>query len=208
MQKFTDSQKEKNKYVLTHIYGILKNGTDECICRIGIGTQTKNRLVDTRGKERVIYAYLRQIYIVWQKPIQYCKGIIFQLKTKQSSLTLDQQPLPDLPCVDSLTVYWQPQWSAITEGWIHLKANSASAIGQTHHQSLKERGEDSRDLLNHCSNFPSVAKLRVLSALLLVKGPADFIAVWGQSADSSPGGFMEKKTSNEEWLVPSHSKQH
>ena len=164
--------------------------------------------IEGRFKKEWTHIYLWQIHIVWQKPIQYCKGIIFQLKTKQSSLTLDQQPLPDLPCVDSLTVYWQPQWSAITEGWIHLKANSASAIGQTHHQSLKERGEDSRDLLNHCSNFPSVAKLRVLSALLLVKGPADFIAVWGQSADSSPGGFMEKKTSNEEWLVPSHSKQH
>lgn len=80
MQKFTDSQKEKNKYVLTHIYGISKNGTDEYICRIGIGTQTKNRLVDTQGKERVIYAYLWQIHIVWQKPIQYCKASKLQLE--------------------------------------------------------------------------------------------------------------------------------
>ena len=35
------SQKEKNKYcILTHIYGIWKNGTDEPICRAGIETQT------------------------------------------------------------------------------------------------------------------------------------------------------------------------
>ena len=31
------SQKEKNKYcIVTHIYGIWKNGTDEPICRTGI----------------------------------------------------------------------------------------------------------------------------------------------------------------------------
>ena len=35
------SQKEKNKYcMLTHIYGILKNGTDEPRGRAGIKTQT------------------------------------------------------------------------------------------------------------------------------------------------------------------------
>ena len=35
------SQKEKNKYhVLTHIYGIYKDGTDEFICRAAMGKQT------------------------------------------------------------------------------------------------------------------------------------------------------------------------
>ena len=35
------SHKEKNKYrMLTHIYGILKNGTDEPSGRTGIKTQT------------------------------------------------------------------------------------------------------------------------------------------------------------------------
>jgi len=35
------SQKEKNKYcIVTHIYGIWKNGTDEPICRTGIEMQT------------------------------------------------------------------------------------------------------------------------------------------------------------------------
>ena len=35
------SQKEKNKYcILTHIYGIQKDGTDETICRAAMETQT------------------------------------------------------------------------------------------------------------------------------------------------------------------------
>ena len=35
------SQKEKNKYcILTHIYGIQKNGSDECIVRAEIEKQT------------------------------------------------------------------------------------------------------------------------------------------------------------------------
>ena len=35
------SQKEKCKYrILTHTYGILRDGTDECICRSGMGMQT------------------------------------------------------------------------------------------------------------------------------------------------------------------------
>ena len=35
------SQKEKNKYrVLTHIYGIWKDGSDEPICRAAMETQT------------------------------------------------------------------------------------------------------------------------------------------------------------------------
>ena len=34
------SQKEKNKYcILMHIYGILKNGTDELVCKAEIETQ-------------------------------------------------------------------------------------------------------------------------------------------------------------------------
>ena len=35
------SQKEKYKYrILTHTYRILRDGTDECICRSGMETQT------------------------------------------------------------------------------------------------------------------------------------------------------------------------
>ena len=35
------NQKEKNKYyILMHINGIYKNGTDEPICKAGIETQT------------------------------------------------------------------------------------------------------------------------------------------------------------------------
>ena len=49
------SQKEKNKYrVLTHIYGIQKNGTDEAICRAGIEMQSQRKNLWTQwGKERV-----------------------------------------------------------------------------------------------------------------------------------------------------------
>ena len=62
------SQKEKNKYcILMHIYGILKNGvdepickagietqksTDEPICRTGIETYMENWLMDTDGEEK------------------------------------------------------------------------------------------------------------------------------------------------------------
>ena len=48
------SQKEKNKYcVLTHIYGIYKEGNDEHICRAAMETQTETRLMDkgSRGVE-------------------------------------------------------------------------------------------------------------------------------------------------------------
>ena len=47
------SQKEKNKYrSLTHIYGIQKNGTDELLCRAGIGFRRAD-LWTQRGQERV-----------------------------------------------------------------------------------------------------------------------------------------------------------
>ena len=42
-------QKEKNKYhILTHIYGIQKDGTDEPICSNG-DTDIENRLMDMAG---------------------------------------------------------------------------------------------------------------------------------------------------------------
>ena len=45
------SQKEKNKYhILTHIYGIWKNGTDEAICRAGTETQTQRPDLWTAGE--------------------------------------------------------------------------------------------------------------------------------------------------------------
>ena len=47
------SQKEKNKYnILTCIYRIQKNDTDESICRAGIETDMENRLMDTEGEEK------------------------------------------------------------------------------------------------------------------------------------------------------------
>ena len=50
------SQKEKNKYrILTHIYRIWKNGTEELIYRAAMEkTDIENRLMDIgRGEERV-----------------------------------------------------------------------------------------------------------------------------------------------------------
>ena len=57
------SQKEENKclfvliyipHILAHIYGIQKNGTDECICRAGIETQTQGTDLRTQwGQEMV-----------------------------------------------------------------------------------------------------------------------------------------------------------
>ena len=46
------SQKEKNKHILTPIYGIQKNGIDEPICREGTETPIRDGLVETvRGGE-------------------------------------------------------------------------------------------------------------------------------------------------------------
>ena len=45
------SQKEKYKYILMHLYGIQKDGTDETICRAAMEMQTENRLMDTVGEE-------------------------------------------------------------------------------------------------------------------------------------------------------------
>ena len=49
------SQKEKDKYhILTHVYAIKKNGTEEFIYRVAMETDIENRLMDIgRGKERV-----------------------------------------------------------------------------------------------------------------------------------------------------------
>ena len=49
------SQKEKNKFcILTHIYRIQKNGTEEFICKAALEKQTENRLMDMqKGEKRV-----------------------------------------------------------------------------------------------------------------------------------------------------------
>ena len=48
------SQKEKNNYhILTHIYGIYKDGTEEPIFRAAVeNTDTENSLMDTAGRGR------------------------------------------------------------------------------------------------------------------------------------------------------------
>ena len=51
------SQREKEKYrILTNIYGIQKNGTEEFIHRAAVEKQTENRLMDMgRGGEGEMY---------------------------------------------------------------------------------------------------------------------------------------------------------
>ena len=45
------SQKEKHKYsILTHIYGIQKDGNDDPICKTAKETHVKNRLLDYVGE--------------------------------------------------------------------------------------------------------------------------------------------------------------
>ena len=44
------NQKEKNKYILMHMYKIWKDSTDEAVCRTGIETYIENRNGDTVGE--------------------------------------------------------------------------------------------------------------------------------------------------------------
>ena len=45
------SQKEKHQYsILTHIYGILKDGNDDPICETARDTDVKNRLLGSVGE--------------------------------------------------------------------------------------------------------------------------------------------------------------
>ena len=47
------TQKEKNKYrSLMHIYGIQKNGTDELLCRAGIGFRYREQTYGHSGGRR------------------------------------------------------------------------------------------------------------------------------------------------------------
>ena len=67
------SQKEKDKYcILTHIYGIQKNGTEELIYRAAVEKQTENRLTDMgRGEERVRCMET----VTWKLTLPYVKQI-------------------------------------------------------------------------------------------------------------------------------------
>ena len=79
------SQKEKDKYcILTHMYGIQKNGTEEFIYRATIEKQTQNRLMDMgRGEERVKYMER----ITWKLTLPYVKqplGICYMAQETQT----------------------------------------------------------------------------------------------------------------------------
>ena len=65
------SQKEKDKYhILTHIYGIQKNGTEEFIYRAAMEKERENKLMDMGiGEERVRYMER----ITWKLALPYVK---------------------------------------------------------------------------------------------------------------------------------------
>ena len=45
------SQKEKHQYsILTHIYGIYKDGIDDSICKTAKETDIRNRVLDSVGE--------------------------------------------------------------------------------------------------------------------------------------------------------------
>ena len=53
-------QKEKDKYcLLTHVYGIQKDGTNEPTCRAAVETDVDNRLVDGGRRE---WGELRELH--------------------------------------------------------------------------------------------------------------------------------------------------
>ena len=64
-------QKEKYKYcILTHIYGIQKNGTEEFIYRVAMKKQTENRLMDMGRWEERVRCMER---VTWELTLPYVK---------------------------------------------------------------------------------------------------------------------------------------
>ena len=65
------SQKEKDKYrILTYIYGIYKNGTEEFIYRATMEKQTENRLMDMGKWEERVRCMER---VIWTLTLRYVK---------------------------------------------------------------------------------------------------------------------------------------
>ena len=64
------SQKEKDKYILTHIYGIQKDDTNEFIWRAAVEKQTENRLMDSGFGEDLV-RYMERA--TWKLTLPYVK---------------------------------------------------------------------------------------------------------------------------------------
>ena len=59
------SQKEKHQYsILTHIYGIYKDGNDDPICKTARDTDVKNSLLDSVGEGMG--------GMIWENDIETC----------------------------------------------------------------------------------------------------------------------------------------
>ena len=67
------SQKEKDTYcILTHIYGIQKNGTEEFIYETAVEKQTENRLMDMESGEQRVRCMER---VTWKLILPYVKQV-------------------------------------------------------------------------------------------------------------------------------------
>ena len=67
------NQKKKDKYcILTHIYRIQKNGTEEFIYGATMENQTENRLMDTGRREERVRCVER---VTWKLTLPYVKQI-------------------------------------------------------------------------------------------------------------------------------------
>ena len=70
-----ESQKKKNKYcILTHIYEIQGNGTDEIICRVSVETQTQRTDLWTqwRGRKERVECMEK---VTWKHTLPHVKQI-------------------------------------------------------------------------------------------------------------------------------------
>ena len=102
-----ESQKEKDTYcILTHIYGIQKNGTEEFIYETAVEKQTENRLMDMESGEQRVRCMER---VTWKFTLPYVKQIAngnFYMAQKTQTGTLYQPR----------GVGWGGRWEGVSKG--------------------------------------------------------------------------------------------
>ena len=102
------SQKEKDKYcILTYIYRIQKNGTEELIYR---ATMEKQTFMDMeRGEESVRYMER----VTWKLTLPYVKQIV-------NGICCMAQEIETGALYQSRRVGWGRRWEGGSKGWGHL----------------------------------------------------------------------------------------
>ena len=85
------SQKGKDKYcILTHIYGIWDNGTDEFIFRATGETDIENTLMDTRRGEERVKCMERVTWILTLPYVKYIANGVCCMAQETQTVTLYQ----------------------------------------------------------------------------------------------------------------------